>query len=806
MTVPTLETHDVLLADSTTTIGLNIVRDKNGNILLTRKPLPVLSDQQFQTLGEQAFIPQLEQPFTQAEWHAGFGKQLYTAKRYLKSTGADASYKGMVLPGPVPVACTNSNPTQTGYNMGFETSTLGFLANWGYTYDTVGNPTYSLPGSAQAGSQCVDGGSASRESTLLWQTLPVTANNNTTFQLTFWGKRTSTTGIHAIDVRLVDTDDLALGPTGFTITAAANSWEQFTFNYTFTATKTCPRLRMSLSHLVVDGGVIEVKLDSLVITWGGTALTTLTMGTIVKMLEFNGTHFAVSDTGVWKRSAANWTWVGGPPGITDAFVSAHTDTLMVLMRGASLSYWLMKTDESFVVTSGSGNSAKTTLGVMFNGADYMTRNPNLVYKVNDLYQATTTTTYTAQDMGHNFTSALVGVSSGVEAPFFIREGSAFYINASGTIIYIAQELKSLDNANTGKNSISWQGNGAQTLYMPAGAGRSLMTYDDGDVDNVFSDAFTERLSDFTGQIVAITSDDQWLYIIMDNSAKIEILKGRYQSIDDATDFLWHPFVEDTYATVGYAFVSSITAKRLYYGGGTALPKYIPLPVAYGDPLTDTALSFLTGATFETSWLDMGLKNVLKNFRSVLLRSTGLSTGHRTIKIEYDIDDGNGYVELGGVGNGSFATSSMQEKFSADGIEARYIKFRVTFTTDDSTVGLALLSLTVNYLLNPPSLEMWEFPVRIDKNSKLINTENPDIEQPYAVVGAKLWAWKNTIPLTFTFPDGLFTSSGFHDGATKKVRIAPTGLTERPITFARNLPERVDQEAEFHITLWEVRTS
>ena len=786
---PTLQTHDILLSDGTTTLGLVVEKDENGIPIFRRLPADSLSQQQFSTFSEAIFPPQYQGFITQKEWHKGFGKQeggQDGGKRYRQSFGTDASVKGLVYPSPVVVETTFTIPTYastaTISNGDFET---GDFTNW----------------SAQTN----------------WSVVNTGTPHGGTWHAKFTGvidTQTLTQTISATDESLFV--GLAITVTSWTKYVAGNpsaatmelQTDAGLVLKTINLSRTTSYVQNTLSHTFADGYVglkvvISVTtdqvaddffVDDVVLTLTGTIGTAANMGTIVKLIDFNSLHYAVSDTGVWKRTAADWARVAGSP---DAIVDCETfSSVLMLARGNAKNYWYMAAGETFTRNTGTGNSAKVEKFEEASNVLYGKRDSQTVYKYSSYAASTTSASYTVGLTGDNITALVehLGVL------YILKESFGAYIDSTGAVIEIVSELRSMYNTNTGKNSISWRGNGAQTVYIPTGAGASLMTYDDGLVDNIGPDVFAERLGDFKGQIVATASDDQWLYAILDNGTKIEILKGRYETIDGAVDFRWHPIKEITYTTVSYAHVSSITAKRLYFGGGTALPQYIPLPTAFGDPLNDTTLTFDTAVTFESCWYDLNLPRITKTYLNCTLDALGLSAT-KTIKIEYQLWESQGtWTELGGVGNGSFITSPTQTKTFATSIAGRKIRFRYTFTTDDTAVGYGMLQFTCRLALGPSRLDIFVARVRV-KNKNLLKNGNLDNEMIYSYVAPQLLAWADTQPLTLTYPDGkMDATDGSHDGATLEVKFAEGYPREQFLSLGEDAPVVKAPESIFDLML------
>ena len=778
-TAPTLDTHNLLLSDGTTTIGLLFLVDPKTSLPLLnsfhRRPAPPLGDQQFQDSSEAIFRPEYQGYDTQDTWHGGFGKQNHAPNRYMQTTNTNASLKGLIHTSPIAVATTHTPasyaPAASGTNLGFETGDFtGWVAGTDWSVVSTGTP--------QAGTYHARYYQPSVTTTrYLRQTLLTTdsiAFDGMTLTVEVWSKLVAGTMTTAT-ITLTDASNAVLFLT--VILSQTASYVKTTLTHVFTD----PVDQVKIEIAVAGNATTEFYVDGFTISLTGTAFSINTApNTVVKLLDFNSQHYLVSDSGVWNRTANNWARVANsPPGIMDAVAD---DTYLYLTRGWGNKTWYMDTSEVFRRID-SSNSEARQIG-WINGSMYA-------------YVAWTTlrkfTSITAGTIAADYTvgSPLVAANAILnynELPTIIKENWGGYIKANA-VVQIAQELASLSNNNTGKNTIAWRGDGLQTLYIPAGAGASLLAYETTNVRDVGPNQFAERLTNYKGQVVATASDDQWLFIILDDGTQIQILKGRYETIDGVTDVRWHPFAQTPYTTVAGAMVSSITAKRLYFWGGTALPQYVPLPVQYGDPLNDTNLTHKTGGTFETCWLDKGLPNVPKTFLTFTLSSLSLSGTARTVKVEYMLWENQAWVELGGTGEGSFNISPLQTKPFASGVSGRKIRFRFSLYTDNTANGVGIIQFTYRYALKPLKLNTFTARIKLSNKNLLLNTGAEDTEMTYGIVSSQLHAWKDEQPLTLTYPDGLLDGpGGIHDGATASVKFAGIFPEENLTFMGRSLPD------------------
>ncbi|KKN49963.1 hypothetical protein LCGC14_0637640 [marine sediment metagenome] len=783
----TLKSHDLLLTDYASpavTIGLTIEKDEKGIPIFHRYPAESLVPQQVSQLTDALFPIHRIYPMTQEAWHAGFGQQQGKAdgqKRYMYSVNTDASVKGLIYASPAVVATTNTTPsyasTATITNGDFET---GALSPW----TSSGIWVIASSGTPHGGTYHAQF-SATGDSVSYTLTQSITAADSSLFNtlqidIEVWSKYVTAAPATA-KVELQDNNNKVVATANLSNTT---SYVKTTLSHTFT--DGWPSLKIVITINDGGDGTALFYVDDIVLTLTGTIATATNVGTIAGMVEFNGNHYAYSDTGLWKRTAANWVRVAGSP---DNIVHAAGDsggTQLLLARGSSLNYWYMSTAEAFSRNTGTGTSAQVQKFIASAGSDYSAVDTTSVFKVASISLGTANTTYPALgDTGLNITRLIDHLGS----VYGIKENYAAKL-VSGAWVEIGSELRSMFNTNTGKNAISWRGNGAQALYIPAGSGSSLMAYDDGDFPNIGPDMFAELLSDFTGQIVATASDDQWLYIILDNGSNIEILKGRYETIDGATDFRWHSYVQTAYTTVAYAYVSSITAKRLYFGGGTDLPKYIPLPTAFGDPINDSNLTYATGAIHYGSWLDLNQPRISKSYLNFTMDSVALAAA-KNIKVEYELWESQGtWTELGGSGNGVFTSSPNESKTFAVNIKGRKLRFRYTWTSDDTSVGFGIKGVTVYVSAAPPRLNAFYTRVRV-KDDIILKGGDKDLQMTYGIVALQLHTWKDTQPLLLTYPDGLLDAAdGSHDGSTIEVKFEEGYPKEHSVNMDDDLHESV----------------
>ena len=750
MTTPSIRSHDLVLTDGTTTLGLSLAKDKSGRPILIRRYVPSLVAQQFETLSEAAFPSEYQTYVTQKEWHGGFGKENYSAKRYWLSDQVDASWGEMVMPGPVVVDTTNTAPTYastaTIANGTFETGDLtswtvvtqGSVANWAVVAAAKRSGTY--------GASVKSATNTNPEIKQKLTAADCSLFNGLTLAISAYAKLVIESAA-TFQVHLKDASGTTIASSG--VIDLSTTFQEAAISHAFT--DGWPELWVHIVFTPVTSSD-EFYLDDVTVTLTGTIATAANMGTVVELVDFNALHYAVSETGVWKRTAANWVRVVGSP---DLITAAESDgTNLYLARGTSKNYWFMSTADAFTRCTGTGASAKVSLLCLVGGSMYGAASPQTVYLYSVLSSGATTRSYSVGQLGYNIT-ALVNY---LETPYTCKENGLFYLStSSSTVTEVMPEMRSMFNADTGKQSIEWWAD----LYVPAGE-QALMQYRSAAVDNIGPARYFQNLTPIGvpsfAKIVALASDGDWLYAfceeIYEGVTTVYLFKGREETLSGvtpATAFRWHCFAKDT-RTVNHASVSTITAKRLWFTGGTGKPSYVPLSTNYPNPWEDTNLTFQTGGYFYTGWYDFGLPNVNKILQSFKLYSTRLDT-NRTVVVAYRKYGDTTFTTLG-----TFTTSPIEEKFFytaiANAPSTTQVMFRFQLTNDLNTIGSALFGFTCYAVLNPARLELIEAQVQVPG---VLSNGAPDPEMDYKTVAPNLHAMADVHPLTLTIPDG--TSDG-----------------------------------------------
>ncbi len=191
---------------------------------------------------------------------------------------------------------------------------------------------------------------------------------------------------------------------------------------------------------------------------------------------------------------------------------------------------------------------------------------------------------------------------------------------------------------------------------------------------------------------------------------LNVLAGRYETIDNSTDWVWHPIAEIILAGCQTAFISSICQKRLWLGSTSPADalSYLPLPIGYGNITADANRSFKTGVTMTTPWLHGNCKSTTKGFPELELVMGHTYSANVYFTVEYEKLGDSSWTTIGNY-TGT-ATSMTQSKYiPADGSsnkpKSTLFRLRFTAVTNSTSTTPILYSYHLKGLLFPTQREI-----------------------------------------------------------------------------------------------------
>ena len=671
--------HDIGLTVGSTTTGFML--RKGTNVL---PQYHIFDDeylaQQFFT-GEPGYAnmpPEKELAIRQDDWRSGLALEIYDqedTRRYHKST-MDLRKRGQAIAGVKSTTVTKptgiaSAATLTNKDMeldanwtsGWRSSAFAHGGTWSWLVAGSGSDTYQ--------------DAATWDNS--WRSLP--------FSVACW---VYNNGVGSGSCRIGINDGIST--TWSTTAPLSGSWIKLSVTKTLAGTAT--RLRVLLSNLdatesaYFDDAEIGSPVD----------------GVAVRFINFNSALYMASGTILSKLNGAGTaftTVMGLPATITalETFTVSNADYLFIAI-GLSGAYWYMTTAEAF--TSSNATVFKFKYFRKVNAASptmWGSDSANTIRStVNPLNGGTAWSGQTIVDAVYE---AITGLHTDSGSLYISKQDTMYYLDSTGAVQNdFAPELTTITrSADNGKNTISW----LSKLYMPWG--RALLENNAG--TNTWrnpSDAIVNA-SEYSGQIFALAGDETYLYLIVDNSTKIEVLVAREEVLDNQVVWVFHCINETTLTGCETVFISTVYQKRLWIASTSSSDSiyYIPLPLSYADLPSDTNRDFLTATTFETPWLHGNFRSTMKAFPKLELTMGHTYNADIYFTVKYKKLGDSSWTSIGNY-TGS-ATSMTETKYLPDDASSNHpkssmMKLQFTAVTDDTTITPILLNYTLTAILFP----------------------------------------------------------------------------------------------------------
>src|SRR3990167_2264063 len=670
--------HDIGLTVGSTTTGFML--RKSANVL---PQYQVFDDeylaQQFFT-GEPGYAnlpPEKELAIRKDDWRSGLGLEVYDGndpRRYHKST-MDMRRRGLGLAGVASTAIAMP-----------ASSTTAALAN----------PDMELAASWTNGARSSVQAHGGTYSWLLAAAETNAYQDATTWTTAWRGRSFTVVGWIYNDTNTPNSSririDDGVGTSDSNLIDAAGAWTKVSVTRTLDAAAT--RLRVTMFRLLGNNTYFD---DFTIYSPDG-------INKCVRMINFNDLlYFAMGDT-LFKLNGTGdgFTEVGTfPATITSLEVMTISGAeYLFIAQGTSSPYCYLTTAEVITMS----NAAVT--GFQYFRVNYAATSTMWGNDSANTIRSTTNplnsgTAWSGQTVVDRASESITGLHSESGSLYVSKEDTMYYLDSTGAVQNdLAPELTSITrSADNGKNTIPWLGK----LYMPWG--RALLESDSGTNSWRNPSDLVTNASEYGGQGFALAGDEAYLYIITDNSTKIEVICAREEVIDNNVVWVQHCINETTLTGCETAFISTVYQKRLWIASTSSSDSiyYIPLPLSYADLTTDTNRAFLTGTTFETPWLHGNFKSTMKAFPKL-----ELTMGHT---YDADIYFTVKYKKLGdtswtSIGNFTGSATSMTEtKYlpndaSSNNPKSTMMKLQFTAVTDDTQKTPVLLNSTLTAILFP----------------------------------------------------------------------------------------------------------
>ncbi len=697
--------HDLGIEDTDGSIlGLMCAKDK-GVPLYEEHDSKYLSDQYYTNTPDQTYIdPEKEIPLVQSDYRSGFGLEVADPTdplRYYASYGMDLRHRGMAIAGWKTTGIAIPTYPAKIADPGMEAwDDANNLTNWTLNQISGTLVLDREPTTTHSGTFSAKITSEGGEEGELYQDVPTWNNNYQGKQITVkaW-IRTS----DPANTKLRINDGVGTTEQAASLT---NTFEEVTVTRT------------------LDGSATRIRIG----TWLQSGTTVYTDGFssdipyadgVKAFADFNDLLYTGGGNILWKLNGAGngWTLVesfitaeaGDPAGmITDLEPfpnsTAAGEDILLIARGVSLLYYEMTAAEGFTISDLSVNAkflqrVDAATPVMWASvSDY-----EIKKSADPAAGGTAWSGITTVDTSFNAITDFITKSG---ALYICKEDMIYYLDSNEAVQNdLAPKLRILTSPTSGKNAIT---DGDKIMY-PAGD-QSLLEIDGTTLTWRTPATYATNLSDFNGRVFAVSFDDQYWFVALDNSTKVEILAGREEVISGATRFVWHPIHEMTLTGVETMFVSPVFQKRLWIASTSSSDSifYLPLPKGYGDIINDGNRDFETDTYFYTSWRHGGFKADDKSY----YKATA-TLGHT---FDTDIYFELHYKKLGDstwTDAGDFKGTATDRKpvlfIPVDGSSNKptstMMYFKIVAKTDDVLKTPQLLNFDVRAILYPPRTDV-----------------------------------------------------------------------------------------------------
>tara|TARA_Y100000296_G_scaffold8181_1_gene9701 strand:- start:281 stop:2647 length:2367 start_codon:yes stop_codon:yes gene_type:complete len=690
----------IVRTDGTTEVGL-MLDEANGRKKYERVTDPTLAQQFF--TGDPSYgrtEPEKLLAMTQSSYMAGFGQEFHDGtspndKRYYTSTGCDARFEDNVILGPKATAVALTDVTLTVTDGGMETWTNSTtLTHWtevvaGGT-DLERESSIKYAGSYSAKLDDYDVGDYIYQDMIADVAATASWRRGTPVTVRCW--------CYAEDVSDVGgtlTIDDGVGSTSSDNMTSDEEWTELVVTHVLDSSAT--RLRIKLYGDSSSGSGAAIYFDAV-------ECTSPEAGNPVAFAEFNSEWYMAYGDTLSKLSATGdgWTLVYSFFSTTITDLEPFADGNLYICFGSTASkYYYMNTSEAFTISTLADGYAEHMANV--GGVMHKSVLPNEIKKATDPTNAGSWGS--AITVGASYTN-ITDVIAEQSTVYIGKEDMAYYLDGSDNDIPLADDIHALIKSTNGKNMMAWHRN----VYIPLGDS-SLGEYTtDGTWTWRSPTRFSTNLANFAGNIQALAADEEYIFAIIDNSTKVEVVAGQVRTVNGSTLWVWHPIQEFTLAGAEVAGVTSIYKKRLWIASTSASDSvyYIPLTTKYGDVTGDSDVKFQTGGYIITPWLHSNLKSDSKAYHSLTLATEGCDSNNY-VTVDYQTY----FTALAGswTNLGNFTTSPSQTRYFTN-VTGTMIRFRFTLVTNSTSTTPKLTNFDVRGIWRPTKRRLIFCTVRL----------------------------------------------------------------------------------------------
>ena len=288
-----------------------------------------------------------------------------------------------------------------------------------------------------------------------------------------------------------------------------------------------------------------------------------------------------------------------------------------------------------------------------------------------------------------------------------KEDREYYLDSTGAIQIWEDVTTTIQSSTGGSINYLWEGR----TYAVYG-GNNLLENDSGNFSWVSPIKFFANSPNFCGTINGITGDSQYLYISVNYLSHTTILAGRYETNENGTQWIWHPFA---YLGGDYYELScqNIVDERIWLG-------FLNGIYYLDNDITVTGFpdkTFTASGYFTTPWYHLNFKGDNKAFLKLTLNMESTATSRYFIAYYKKWGDSD-WTTIGNFQT-SPSTTAYIPAIVGTGVKciSTHIKFKIEFfhTPGIAVVIAKLHSLDLRAVLYPHTRTIHKIVLRVGDN-------------------------------------------------------------------------------------------
>jgi len=386
--------------------------------------------------------------------------------------------------------------------------------------------------------------------------------------------------------------------------------------------------------------------------------------------------------------------------------------------------------------------------------------------------------------GHERINGLERYGDERENPWIFTDGGIFEIQTQNDDSVVPLPLREVDTQKSENNGRASTTNG---VYLYFSMGNHLERYYQHNLDDVGPDRDLGLPSERQGQVSALLSYPGAVYAAIDAGG------SGYSSILARQGSGWHEVYRAPLGERIKAMAAQVVpnmATRLWIAQGSDV-LWLALPTKTFNPYTDSVSRYFPEGYLTTSWVTVGMLDILKLLTEVKLFTENLSAGARFIRVEYQLETGaltSGWTRMGNIYDVSpFESAALSATYN---VTARRIRFRFILSTSLAIYTPLLKSWLLETLVRLKVKYSYTFLARVADNQPGMD-QIPDPNVRAETVFAQVDTWGDA-------PTALLFRCAYSPFDNKYVVVEPPGAKPTEIVMADNSEAHVVE-----ITLLEI---